>query len=104
MSWLMGFYNEDEGPIYDINSVYKLYQLQGIVGSTVAFLCVGFIGKISDKVSIKITLPISLLFRALIFFLMTRVEHPSKDALYFVAMPFYMLSYYAVVIVQSSYI
>ena len=25
MSWLMGFYNEDVGPIYDIDTVYSLY-------------------------------------------------------------------------------
>ena len=104
MSWLMGFYNKDEGPIYELDKVYSLYQIQGVAGCCAAFLCLGFVGKISDKVSIRITLPVSLLFRAMIFFLITRIKNPGEGPWYYISVPFLHVSYYSVIIIQYSYI
>lgn len=67
-------------------------------------MCLGFIGKLSDKVSIRITLPASLIFRAIVFYGITLIEDPGKGPAYYLVVPFIHISYYSVIIIQYSYI
>ena len=103
MSWLNGFFNKETGPIYDIDTVYRLYQLQGIIGCSLAFVILGFVGKVTDKVSIKIILPLSLMFRAVVFFLIYKIKDPTSFVFYLIV-PFAHVSYYSVVIGQQAYL
>ena len=72
MSWLRSF-NKDGGPLPDENDVYNLYQYQGIAGCGAAFVLLGFVGKLADTLSPKVFLPITLLVRALFFFMAFKI-------------------------------
>lgn len=103
MSWLIGFYDKDNGPIYDMDKVYDLYQLQGILGCGLAFFLLGFFGKLADSLPVKIVLPASFLFRAFIFFLVYRIKDPSNSIMFYIAVPLMHVCFYAVVISIQGY-
>ena len=94
----MGFYDQAKGPIYDIDNVYTLYQAQGIIGCGLAFVLLGFVGKLTDKISIKYMLPIGLFMRAVVFFLVYNMSDPTIWYFYIIV-PLLHVSYYGVVII-----
>lgn len=103
MSWLQGFVDEVNGPIKHKADVYNYYRIQGIGGCGLAFILLGFVGSLADKVSVKIVLPCTFLFRALVFFLAYLIKDPRSVTFYLVV-PLTHVSYYACTIVVLSYI
>lgn len=85
-----------------MDTVYKLYQVQGILGCSLAFLLLGPFGKLSDKVSVKYILPFSLLTRALICFMTYRIRDPNNWS-FFICVPLLHVTFYATTISLSSY-
>lgn len=103
MSWLMGFYNPETGPLYEMDEVFKLYQLQGILGCTFAFVLLGFVGRLVDKFSVRYVLPLSLMIRGLIFSMVWKIKDPTHWSFY-LAVPLTHVSYYIVVMTNNAYI
>jgi len=83
--------------------VYNLYQYQGIAGCVSAIVILGFLGKLADIISIKVLLPITLLVRALLFFLAFQITDPTKLPFYFI-MPLLHVSYFAVLMTFDAYL
>ena len=82
--------------------MYTLYQQQGIIGCSLAFIILGFVGHASDKISIRIMLPVSFIIRALVFYSVWTVQDPTSW-IFYVLVPLLHLSFYIVVIVSTSY-
>lgn len=102
MSWLISSYDAAKGPVYEMDTVYKLYQVQGILGCSLAFILLGPFGRMSDMVSVRYILPLSLMMRAFICFLTYRIRDPTKWG-FFLYVPLLHVTFYATTISLSSY-
>jgi hypothetical protein len=63
------------------------------------------VGKIVDKLNIKVTLPIVFILRALNFYIVYKIKDPElRPALYFTAVPMLHFTFFAVVLTLTSYL
>ena len=100
MSWIRSFQGE---VLADESEVYKLYQYQGIAGCLACFLTLGFFGKLADKISPKIFLPLTFIVRAVSFFMAFKIKDPRNWPFYLIA-PFMHLTYHLVIMVYQAYL
>ena len=103
MSWLNGFEDSESGPIYTDDQKTLLYQYQGIAGCLGSFILLYFVGTITDKISSKITLPLSFLIRGGVFFSAYFVNNPN-GWMFHVVTPLMYVCQYSVVIILMSYL
>lgn len=103
MSWLNGFQNSETGPIYTDNDKMLLYQYQGIAGCLGSFILLYFVGTLTDKISAKVTLPISFLIRGSVFCIAYFVEDPN-GWMFHIVTPLLYVCQYSVVIILMSYL
>lgn len=103
MSWLNALNKKGLFPTKD--DMYNYYSLQGTLGCVFAFVFLGFFGFLIDKVSVKITLPLSFLVRAGVFYMCYTIENPWEQKVkYFATMPFIHVTLYMVTISINSYL
>lgn len=102
LTWLTSFVNESNGPIFDYEKVYDLFQVQGLLACLVCFLSIPFVGKLCDRHCIKYTLPFSFVIRGLMFFSAYRMRDPTNFGFY-VCMPLMHLSYFIVVLANGAF-
>lgn len=72
------------------------------MGYVEAFLLLGLVGIVVDKVSIKITLPLALLIRAAVFYLSYSIENP-RSVMFAIVVPMTHVAYFMVMIILNSY-
>lgn len=72
-SWLSSFLQGENPPLKSSAEVLDLYQIQGLIGMTVAFCFLLAVGSVIDKVPFKFMMPLGLSFRALVFFMIYRI-------------------------------
>lgn len=74
-----------------------------LIGSLETFLLLGFIGIIADKVNLKQTLPCALLARSAAFLGAYFIKDSSSSLIYTI-LPLTQVSYYAVLLINLSYL
>ena len=99
-SWLKEF--SDKGDISDERTDF-LYQYQGTSGCLCCFFLLGILGRLFDTMSIKISLPITLILRALSWFSLYTIEDPNSW-FFFLMIPLTHVMYFATKITAESYI
>jgi hypothetical protein len=104
MSWLQGFYDKLNGPIKDMNTVVSLYQVQGSIGCVIAFISMGLFGKVIDKLSVRITLPATLIFRGIVNYSVTFIKNPTDSYMFYIILPLTHFATYSVIIALKSYV
>jgi hypothetical protein len=104
MSWLQGFYDKVNGPIKDMDTVVSLYQIQGTIGCVIAFFSMGIFGKFIDKLSVRIMLPATLIFRGIANYSVTFIKDPTDSYMYYIILPLTHFAAYSVVIALKSYV
>ena len=72
------------------------------MGYVEAACLLGIVGIVVDKVSIKITLPIALLIRALVFYLSYSIDNP-RSLEFSIVVPMTHVAYFMVMIILNSY-
>ena len=75
MSWLNAFNTDGDFPTKD--DMYHFYELQGTLGMALVFVFFGFVGYIVDKLSIRATLPLALLVRIGVFYMIYTINNPE---------------------------
>ena len=67
-----------------------------------AFVLLGFVGNLADKVQIRYALPGSLFVRAFVFFCVYKIKDPTAWSFY-ILLPMLHVCYYSVLIIQQAY-
>lgn len=99
-AWLKDF--STKGVIDDATSDF-LYQYQGTAGCLCCFFLLGLVGRLFDTMSIKISLPITVLCRAAVFFAIYSIKNPDTWFFYLI-IPVVHVTFFASILLPVSYI
>jgi len=76
-NWLKSFQPKDgSGPFPDSDTFMNYYELQSTLGSVFALVLLFFAGSVIDKINFRIILPVTLLMRAGIFYMVSIITNP----------------------------
>lgn len=80
--WIGSFVSAD-GPLHSKGEATKVFSILSIIGSVVTILLFYFVGRLSDKLSPKICIPSSILFKGLVLLSFLLLDSPISIGAYF---------------------
>lgn len=76
-SWLQAWCPDDgTGPFPDQDTMMNYYELQSTLGSICAFFVLYVVGTFVDKIHFRVMLPITLIMRACVYYLVFTIKDP----------------------------